>query len=81
MALNPFLASGTFDQDERLPKAGVPLWEYGLFGFATGSGLLLIRWDGLYGSTGPTKPILSVLRVRCSSLSGQVAGVVASDRV
>ncbi len=46
MVLNPFLASGTFDQDERFPKNG-------LFGFATGSGLLSIR----------TKPILTVLTV------------------
>ncbi|MDE0100047.1 MAG: hypothetical protein OXM87_10650 [Truepera sp.] len=43
MVLNPFLASGNFDQDERFPKAGVPRWGYGLFGSATGSGLLSIR--------------------------------------
>ena len=51
MVLNPFLASGNFDQDERFPKAGVPRWGYGLFGFATGSGLLSIRWIRLAVST------------------------------
>ncbi len=44
MVLNPFVASGNFDQDERFPKNG-------LFGFATGSGLLSIRWIRLAGST------------------------------
>ncbi len=38
MVLNPFLASGNFDQDERFP-------------LATGSGLLSIRWIRLAGST------------------------------
>ena len=44
MVLNPFLASGNFDQDERFPKVG-------LFGFATGSGLLSIKWIRLSPST------------------------------
>ena len=42
MVLNPFVASGNFDQKERLPKNG-------LFGSATGSGLLSIRWTWLSG--------------------------------
>ncbi len=49
MVPNPFVASGNFDQKKRFPKAGVPRW--GLSGFATGSGLLLISWIRLAGST------------------------------
>ena|GEM_PF-6380819 len=38
MVPNPFVASGNFDQKKRFP-------------FATGSGLLLISWVRLAGST------------------------------
>ena len=51
MVPDPFVASGNSDQKKRFPKAGVPRWGYGLFGFATGSGLLLISWVRLAGST------------------------------